>query len=452
MITSTRVKLSLVLKKSAHLGILNFKDAAFVLNSRFFSNLNKTISKPPIKPSVNRIYGSGFDPITAKELSKRFGLLVGGLGASWYVYKSFLSEDNTPEKFHLIERSDTQKPPEKIREKRQLKRRVELRDSIWFGWFKSLKGTFLRTDQRKKLVNVLNLVIDLDGFNEAEEELIIDHAIRQMEKEMLKIIPNIMLRRIKTNKGFDEVPKHLYVNLKHALLKRLDLPYFDSKDKILAIRCFAVFCVECMEEDRCIDCVLEDIGLLVAEIFLKGACMMLSSDNRGLLAEEVAEELPIPFVPMFYKIKVIEWLMSVAALHLDNAFGLAFEEYQCFFEHALKDAEKANNITRRLTHSGESHHCYSHDHNSHDHSLDMPKDGTLHIGKTVRFTKLSTLVENKLRMKVMEVIDIPFIPKEMYTKYVDFGVNLLMTKLVDKQTMDAAGEAALKMKKNLINI
>jgi len=272
-------------------------------------------------------------------------------------------------------------------------------DAADLEWKCAPDGTILQREQRNRMAHVLNVVIDVDGFTEEEEEILFEHAVREMELALVKGLPTLMLSRVVRKHGFKDLPDFLEANIVRLLEKETNLPFLSLDDQHRVFRSFSVFIRESMREGNSADTVLAEIEKLVANVLMRGTCVLLEPDKRGALVEKIVEDLAVPVVPGSLQRLVLRRVVDKVAGHLEDAFAGGFEAYS------------------KLQAEGR-------------------------VGRT----RLSALIRRRWQERLLRDMEIPFLSRSTYEGLLERGLSAIIQEILDEEGLDSAGDLSQKLK------
>ena len=191
----------------------------------------------------------------------------------------------------------------------------------------SMRVAFLTPKQIEQTVCLINAILDLGNFSDAEEDVIFRHAVCAVLAEVERKMPRPfmkLLHHANPEEGLGTEQAHqLSERLSKLVGDAVSLPYLSTRHEAQVVACVVELVVGGMGRGRCFDDMLaiEHAGPVVMKIFVKGNAGAFFSE-REAIAAGLAEDMDVPFVPPSWKLKACRYAVGVIGELLEKAHRL----------------------------------------------------------------------------------------------------------------------------------
>jgi hypothetical protein len=205
------------------------------------------------------------------------------------------------------------------------------------GWEKgrSDRARALAGDtELRHIASLINKLVDLESWDEDQEQELFEHAVSQCLEEMSRVLPPPFHDLVHTRVGCleKETTDLLASNLLHACRDSCSFPFLDEQDKRRIIRAVVMIILETMKEGK--DLVSFTHGMqydpkaqdIIVEVFIEGAMDVFFDDEmRKELVQDVTGYIAdVPFVPHGVIEKIAEAILKSFSGILHDALKEAF--------------------------------------------------------------------------------------------------------------------------------
>lgn len=182
----------------------------------------------------------------------------------------------------------------------------------------ALRVAFLSERQVDQMVTLLNAILDLEFFNDEEEQLIFKHAVCQVAAAVQKALPAPFLKLCGEHRSDEGLEREHAASLRQRLCKvvqdEVRLPYLDGRQEWQLVQCVVALVVRGMGRGCSFDEALriESAGPIVMECFVKGNAGHFFSNRDGVV-DALADDLDVPLIPSSWKRAVVARLVDMLA-------------------------------------------------------------------------------------------------------------------------------------------
>ena len=186
------------------------------------------------------------------------------------------------------------------------------------------KTLILSERQIEQLVALLNAILDLDDFTDAEEQVIFRHAVSSVVQAVQNKLPRPFLQLLE-HKGVGEglgaeQAATLATRLQQVVQADVDLPYLNAKHEKQLTAAVVEMLVLSMRRDSSFEAALkiENAGPVVMQVFVKGNAGAFFSEREQIVTA-LADDLDVPLLPPSWKVSLCRRLVDVLAELLEGA-------------------------------------------------------------------------------------------------------------------------------------
>lgn len=208
----------------------------------------------------------------------------------------------------------------------------------WKRWRTEQSRALVGDKELVHIASLINKLVDLESWDEDQEEELFEHAVSQCVEQMCTVLPPPFYDLLHTPYGCleEETVTLLSDNLIAQCKKECNFPFLDEQDKRRIIRA-VVWCVlEAMSEGKTLekfaanldgDEVAQDI---IIEVFIEGAMDVFFDDEmRKQLVQDVTSYIEdVPFIPHALIERFCEALMKAFSGILHEALKEAFTSFK----------------------------------------------------------------------------------------------------------------------------
>lgn len=198
---------------------------------------------------------------------------------------------------------------------------------------RSVRAKQLMSDREVSTVaHLINDLVDLECFDEDEEQEIFEFAVCRLVEKLADCLPNEYIFQVHSEKTMcKEDAKKLDVKLTKWLNQQCDLPFLDDADQRRIVRCVLALLMRSMRKPRSQVGELSNLEKhkLVFDVFVKGALEVFYEESRKAELVKNVEKYctAIPFVPHWLIGLLCDMLLSHASERCTPVLSDTFDEY-----------------------------------------------------------------------------------------------------------------------------
>ena len=186
-------------------------------------------------------------------------------------------------------------------------------------------------EQVQKIAGLINALVDMEYWTEAEEQQIFEHAVKLVLEAIEAMLPEPMLRLVIYSDDDDGLDEEAADSLRSRLVEyckwKLKLPFLDEMDEVRVITGVCAVIVESLKKGNSFARVVEPVnsGELIMDVFVKGSVGLLDEENKREFIETISDGLQIPFLPEKIKIWVVGKVMTEVALVFEQSLLFTYQ-------------------------------------------------------------------------------------------------------------------------------
>jgi len=219
---------------------------------------------------------------------------------------------------------------------RYREQRIKREEFGWAKWRTGRARALASDDEVRDIATLINDLVDLESWEEDQEQELFEHAVSQCIEEISPVLPPPFHDLLHTRNGCLE--KETVDLLSSTLLgicrKRCEFPYLDEQDKRRIIRAVVAVIMEAMKEGKDLESFAKDIRKdvaaqeIIVEVFIEGAMDVFFDDEmRQSLVSDVTSYIDgVPFVPHALIEKLCDRIMIAFSGVLHEALKKAFKD------------------------------------------------------------------------------------------------------------------------------
>ena len=208
----------------------------------------------------------------------------------------------------------------------------------------STAGTRRRTDRQATTIvqqleighiaTLVNAVVDLEFFDEDQEQEIFEDAVTQMLQVLDAALPHPYKQMVVAGGDSavglpDSVAEPLKLRLEQQLEEALNISCLEEPEQRRLRTAVVEIVVEAMKPNRSLHDVTDahKSGQLIMNVFIRGSVAMLQSNQRGSVVDTVTANIPIPFIPTFITQKAVEFCLGHIEVIVEQAINNVFHRH-----------------------------------------------------------------------------------------------------------------------------
>ena len=202
------------------------------------------------------------------------------------------------------------------------------------GWSTDQPEKIISKSETKTIATLINRVVDLDFFDERQEQQIFEHAVGQVVDVISDILPPAYRELIanETDIGIDEeLARQLTRRLEKHVRANVSLPYLDRDNEKMLVQCVVELLVQSMREGVRLEdaCKIENAGETIVNVFMKGPIGVLfeTEERAELVMAFMSAVKNVPFVPEGVVEHLCNRSIDWVALHVEQALAISYREH-----------------------------------------------------------------------------------------------------------------------------
>ncbi len=222
--------------------------------------------------------------------------------------------------------------------------------------------TIVQQHEIGHIASLVNAVVDLEFFDEDQEQEIFEDAVIQVLQVLDCVLPHPYKQLVVASSDAAGLPDHMAEELKFRLETyiehNLKLPCLEEPEERRVRMAVVEIIVEAMKSNTSLSDVSDahKSGPIIMGIFVRGAIGMLrpGSDQRDGVVATVAENVSIPFFPVWLTRRFVEFILEKVELVVEAGIQNTFDTQVRTAKQIIRAAEmSAASPEHNSTHSRE---------------------------------------------------------------------------------------------------